>query len=206
MLIPDVFDRFPYARPSKGVLHVGAHTGEELALYHSLGLTDQQILWIDANSDYAAHFGPAQRFLSALVSNVDNQSAEFNITNNGQSSSILPLKEHLVEHPQVYKVEGRTLNTTRLDTLFAQNSIAYDSFDVINLDIQGAELLALHGAPNILQHIKAIYTEVNTKELYAGCALLGELDQFLAQLGFSRTCIEMTPHGWGDALYTRRAT
>lgn len=76
-------------------------------------------------------------------------------------------------------------------------------YDFINLDIQGAELLALKGATSILPFVKAIYTEVNEKELYEGCALIEELDAYLKQNGFTRILTNMTKHGWGDALYIR---
>ena len=51
--------------------------------------------------------------------------------------------------------------------------------------------------------IDYIYAEVNTKELYAGCAQLPELDAWLDARGFKRVEISMTGWGWGDALYVR---
>lgn len=204
MLIPDVFSKFPGSAPTRGICHVGSHTGEERGLYHSLGMLDANILWIDANADYASSFDPAREcFLRALVADSDGEPAVFRITNNGQSSSMLPLKEHLREHPWVHEVEQRAMTTITMDTLFRVNGIPYDKYDVMNLDIQGAELRALRGATKILPHIKAIYTEVNERELYEGCALLPELDGFLAGHGFKKACISMTDHGWGDALYLR---
>ena len=73
----------------------------------------------------------------------------------------------------------------------------------MNLDIQGAELLALKGAGEILKHIDYIYTEVNVNELYEGCALLPELESFLKKRGFKIFAIEMTQHGWGDAFFVK---
>ena len=49
----------------------------------------------------------------------------------------------------------------------------------------------------------AQYLEVNEKELYKGCGLLPEMDVFLETHGFKRVLMEMTCHGWGDALYVR---
>ena len=70
-----------------------------------------------------------------------------------------------------------------------------------NFDIQGAELLALKGATKSIQHVKALYIEVNEKELYKNCALIDEIDAFLATYHFTRVATRMTDHGWGDALY-----
>lgn len=72
-----------------------------------------------------------------------------------------------------------------------------------NLDIQGAELLALKGFGQELEKVEAIYCEVNIKELYENCSQIDELDEFLFAQGLVRVDQEMTRHGWGDALYIR---
>ena len=201
MLIPNVFTDVPAARPTRGVLHIGAHQCEEFPLYLSLGLGFQDIVWIDANADLA----PAgmSTYWVAAVSDTDGQEVTFHITDNGQSSSLLALKDHLYEHPSVHEVAQRTVTTVTLNTLLREKGVPYDRFDVMNLDIQGAELMALRGATELLPYIKAIYTEVNIKELYAGCVLLPELDVFLGVHGFRRVATSMTQHGWGDALYLK---
>jgi FkbM family methyltransferase len=210
MLIPDVFTRFPNAAPRRGVLHVGAHMCEEAELYDSLGMNArdaEKVLWVEANADIAAQAANAGQFpniVCAAVSETDGAETTFFITNNGQSSSLLPLAEHRREHPDVYEVAAKRVRTITLDTLFEKLGIPHDRYDVANLDIQGAELMALRGAEKILANLRAIYTEVNTKELYAGCALLPEMDEFLEARGFVRVALEMTAHGWGDAIFIRK--
>jgi FkbM family methyltransferase len=201
MLIPTIFNDFINCRPKKGVLHIGAHICEEKQLYNENGICDNNILWIEGNSDL---INPEQKnILNAVISDIDDEIVNFIITNNMQSSSILELYKHLEEHPDVIEIERRQLKTITLNTLYENNNIPYDRYDFINLDIQGAELKALKGADKILPHIKAIYTEVSTKELYKNCALLPELDEFLEKNGFKRIIINMTRHYWGDALYIK---
>jgi DNA-directed RNA polymerase len=75
-----------------------------------------------------------------------------------------------------------------------------------NFDIQGAELLALKGAEESIKYAKALYLEVNTEEVYQGCALVGDLDTYLGERGFERVLTKMWDNGscgWGDALYVR---
>ena len=91
--------------------------------------------------------------------------------------------------------------TITIDSFFARNHIDPSLYTFWNFDIQGAELMALKGATNALKHAKALYLEVNVKELYKGGALLAEIDSFLEPLGFMRVLTHMTAHGWGDALY-----
>lgn len=201
MLIPTIFRDFPSSIPNKGILHVGAHTCEEAPLYHSIGMADANILWIEANSDLI----PKQQtnILNAVISNQDDEDVIFIITNNMESSSILELHTHFIEHPHIREIDRRYVKTKTLNTLFLENGIPYDKYDFINLDIQGAELKALQGATKILPHINAIYSEVNEKELYKDCALVHQLDAFLMQYGFQRVATHMTQHGWGDALYIK---
>lgn len=200
MLIPNVFQLIPYCIPEKGILHIGAHKCEELDLYRSIGIKEEDILWIEANPDL---IDVSKNMIQAVISDKDNQEVVFKITNNGESSSILDLKTHLIEHPHIHEVKRMSLKTITLNKLYQERSIPLDRYDFINLDIQGAELMALRGASSILPFVKAIYTEVNEKELYEGCGLIGDLDTYLKDCGFMRVLTSMTTHGWGDALYIR---
>ena len=201
MLIPNVFDDFKICRPDKGILHIGAHKCEEKELYNSNGITDDNILWIEAIQEI---INPNQtNIINAVISDKDNEEIDFIITNNIYSSSILELHKHLEQYPYVVEIQRRRLKTITLNTLYENNNIPYDRYDFMNLDIQGAELKAFIGADKILPHIKAIYTEVSTIELYKNCALLEDLDIFLKNYGFKRIAIQITPNYWGDALYVK---
>ena len=180
-----------------GVLHVGAHDCEELPLYHSWGLTDDRVIWIDANPESKAPYCHA-------ISNQDGERRMFHISNNdGQSSSLLPLGTHQEEHPDVSYVRSIEVETMTLDTFFNTYRLDPKQYNFWNLDIQGAEGLALKGGKRALQHVQWVYLEVNQKELYKGCALLPEIDLFLEAAGFIRVQTLFTSHGWGDALYER---
>ena len=61
--------------------------------------------------------------------------------------------------------------------------------------------MALKGATQSIKYAKAIYLEVNEKELYKNCGLINDIDIFLSKYNFKRVLTEMTKHGWGDALY-----
>jgi hypothetical protein len=61
--------------------------------------------------------------------------------------------------------------------------------------------MALKGATQSIKYAKALYLEVNEKELYQKCGLINEIDDFLSKYNFKRVLTKMTSHGWGDALY-----
>lgn len=52
------------------------------------------------------------------------------------------------------------------------------------MDVQGAELLVLKGAEELLKRTKIIMTEVGLKPYYEGHTLKVEIDSYLAAHGF----------------------
>ena len=189
-----------------GVLHVGAHNCEELREYRSLGLPSSAIVWIEAfphKVDEAVARGVPNVY-QAVITDKHNDIVHMNLANNVESSSVLPFGTHTKRHPTVKFVEQVELRTTTIDQFTIDNKIDISKLNFWCIDIQGAELMALRGAVNALQHVTMLYIEVNVDELYLGCGLLPEVDAYLEKRGLSRVAINMTNRGWGDALYVRR--
>lgn len=183
------------------ILHVGAHLAEEKDDYDREGVKD--VIWVEANPGLIdmLRWLTDQRVYNYAAHEISDLDVELIIA--GQSSSILEFKEHLIEHPHVKPGEKVSVKTIKIDDLLRRENIDATSIDMINLDIQGAELLALKGASELLHHVKWIYTEVNVKELYSGCCMMNEIDDYLTKYSFFRAATQMTPHGWGDALYIK---
>jgi len=162
-------------------------------------------VWVDAMPDKVreAHERGIPNIYAAVITDRDGDEVEFNVANNGQSSSVLELGTHLTEHPHIHYVNKIKTTSETINTFFARNQIDASKLNFWNFDIQGAELLALKGAIDVIQYTDAIYLEVNEKELYVNCGLIGEIDEFLSGYGFTRVLTNMTIHGWGDALYVR---
>ena len=189
----------------KGALHIGAHDCEELGFYRQLGLSPEKVIWIDAlqrKVDEAKAKGIPNVF-QAVVTDKDDDLVTFHITNNVQSSSILEFGTHATHHPGVNFIADIQLKTVTIDTFFLRNGLNLKNCEFWNFDIQGAEMLALKGGKIALEFPKAIYLEVNTEEVYKGCAKMDEIDSFLKTHGFERVLTNITPCGWGDALYVR---
>jgi FkbM family methyltransferase len=198
-----------YGLKLTGVLHIGAHQCEERDWYHEEGVTDANIIWLEGNEalvDRQRAKDPAVQIFEALVSNKDGEPINFIVTNNGQSSSILELGTHKQHYPDVVETQRIASKTITVDTfLMAHRELKHivPKLNFLNIDIQGAELKALQGMTSLLPQFQALYLEVNTAEVYEGCALLPELDAFLASHHFRRVEIAMTGESWGDAMYLR---
>ncbi len=209
MLI-DFRNLFPkYNIKPKGVLHVGANVGEEASIYDELGI--KGALFIEANPEIFVklesnllHFYNKGRDYTAdcyCVSDIEGEDIMFHVSNNGsQSSSILELGTHLTAHPEVHYVRDIKMISTRLDTHIPADL----GYDFLNIDLQGAELKALKGMGELLHQFKWAYLEVNKEELYKGCALVGEIDEYMLTFGFKRVETKWCGNtGWGDALYIK---
>jgi len=204
--IDDVYKALLYNNIDiKGVFHVGAHDCEELLFYNSFGVKNEDIVWIDAVESKvtdATNRGIVNVY-NALITDKDDEDIYFNISNNIQSSSILEFGTHSQEHPWVVYTDKVLKKSITVDTFFEKNDLDASEYNFWNFDIQGAELIALKGATKSLQYAKALYLEVNEKELYKNCALIDEIDEFLSKHNFQRVLTKFTQHGWGDALYLK---
>jgi FkbM family methyltransferase len=191
-----------------GVLHIGAHTGQEADLYASLGASP--VVWVEANPAVLprlkARVEPrGQIVLEALLAEEAGHEVDFYVTNNELSSSMLTLGTHAEEHPDVVVTQHLRLTTDTLDALFARHGLAGAGLNVLVLDVQGAELKVLGGATTTLAGFDAVCLEINEQSLYEGCALLPEVESFFAEHGLQRAVVAIGAHGYGDGLFVRPA-
>ena len=193
----------------KGVIHIGAHEGSEVAEYLNMGFNN--ILLIEANpkliSNLQLNFKDYD-FINIAHAAITNFNGVVNlkITSFDQSSSILSLAKHKEIYPSIEQIDEISVPARTLDHLLFELGIDPSKYNFLSLDIQGAELLALMGSVSCLRHIDAVQTEISLIELYSNCALLPEIDEFMNSQGFGRSEI-ITPHhpSWGDAFYIRRS-
>lgn len=191
-----------------GVIHIGAHYGQEYPDYINNGLTN--IIWIEPLSANYKKLLESWDFpddgsvkcLNLAIGNFTGEVEMFVETANwGMSSSILEPGSHLEAYPQITFDNKETVRIDKLDNVEFDRSL----YNVLNVDVQGYELEVFKGATETLKHIDVIFTEVNTGEVYKGCGKLGELDLCLSEAGFDRIHVHIYDNlFYGDAVYLRR--
>jgi FkbM family methyltransferase len=187
----------------KGVIHVGMHKAEEYPIYKASGVED--ILFVEANRELAHGWDNQDDrciVVHAAVSDKEEE-VEFHITNNGESSSILELGDHAKIYPHIVNIETVKMTTITLDNILYRVCGGFSPYNIMNLDIQGAELKAMKGF-SFWESIDAIFTEINYREMYIGCASEVDITSFLDEKGFDKIEEVDTGAGWGDALYIKR--
>ena len=191
-----------------GIVHLGANTGQERDLYRDC--CGCEVLWFEAIPSVFEQLRlnllpyHNQVAIKGCLSDTDGEKVIFNISNNeSQSSSILELGIHETIHPEVHYIDHQIMTTTRFDTLLALLERDTRHINFANLDLQGAELKAMKGMGKFLNQIDYIITEVNAKETYMGCALVGEIDEFLTDFKRVETG-DYVGGCWSDALYINK--
>lgn len=196
-----------YSLKITGVIHIGAHFGEEVHEYHKHGIKD--IILIEpcapAFKKLQNKFGSHHhiRLINAACAAVDGTAQMYTETvNNGQSNSLLLPMRHLQHYPDIQFNGTEQVRVHRLD--FIMLAISGGTYNMINMDVQGAEASVVIGAKETLSHIDYIYTEVNedNANLYKNATSVSLLDELLKD--FQRVETIWTEQGWGDALYIRK--
>jgi FkbM family methyltransferase len=190
-----------------GVLHIGAHYGQEYEEYLKLGVKNM------------IFFEPIKDNYEKLVEHIPSEVLSYNLALGneigprkmfvekikGQSCSILEPGTHLELHPHIKFTDQEIVSMVKLDVLNFNRKL----YNMINIDVQGYELEVFKGSITTLPFIDIIYTEVNFEEVYKGCCLIEELDEFLKPFGFIRVLTKdstasRTHNTWGDALYLKK--
>lgn len=187
----------------KGVIHIGAHFGEENTVYDQLGIQNR-IFFEPIKSNFIQLSNRLINTNYILVNKAlgnENKQVEMHIesVNQGQSCSILKPELHLLQYPHI------KFNDIEIVDMIKLNDFHYnmENYNFINIDVQGYEIQVFKGATNILKYIEYIMTEVNRAEVYQNCVKVEELDSFLQDYGFKRVETLWAGGSWGDAFYTK---
>jgi len=202
-----VYLKKKYNMNISGVIHIGAHYGEEIDFYILNGITDI-MLFEPLVENYKVFYNKCE-YLNSNFYDVDIKS--YNIAlgssqgrgkmyvseNEGLSSSLLKPKVHITHHPSVHFKETKEVKIDILDN--------YDCkpYNYLCIDVQGYELEVFKGATKSLEYMNYIFCEVNCDELYEKNAYVEEIDDFLLRYNMKRVETNWMGGLWGDALYIK---
>jgi FkbM family methyltransferase len=104
-----------------------------------------------------------------------------------------------------YVQDEITTNCHRLDSVMEKYNIP--RVDIIWMDLQGAELLALKGLGKHLANLKYMHTEVSYQEMYTGQVMYKELNDFILSNGFEiLNNLNPSRNVWQeDVIYKKKA-
>lgn len=198
-----------------GIIHVGAHYGEEFSEY-----LNNHVQVIHAFEPLSSNLKILKKIAKKIKTKVKiypfalgnvkkNKKKIFLSSNNElQSSSFLKPKLHLIQHPDISFEKKEIVKINKLDNLNIRDS------NYMSIDVQGFELEVLKGSKKTLNIIDYIYCEVNTDETYSNNPLMKDIDKYLKKYNFKRVETFFPTYkkyffsfkkyySWGDALYIK---
>lgn len=187
----------------KGLIHVGAHYGQEYEIYQKLGIAN--LIFFEPLSEnfkiLKTHIGENATLVQKALGNENKQVKMYTESfNNGMSSSILKPQKHLEQYPQIVFDQEEIVEMVRLDDFLSEKA----NYNFLIIDVQGYELEVLKGSQETLTNISGVLTEVNRDELYENCVRVEQLDDFLNLYDFDRVETNWEGGTWGDAFYLKK--
>lgn len=170
----------------KGVIHIGAHIGQEAEEYGSLN-----VLWIEPIPSVFQILCqniqdfPSQKALNHLISDVDGEEYSFYVSSQSARSSFLKFTSHHFNDPNFSHTETLKMQSIRMDTLIQRYKINLQEFDTLVTDCQGADYFILKSFGEYISHFSFIKSEVMTSSIYEGLREEREVNQYLESKNFT---------------------
>ena len=191
----------------KGVVHIGAHFGQEHDFYEELGASN--VLYFECHPQtyeklvVAVGDKPNTVCVNKALGDESGVSKTMycETVNTGMSNSLLKPNVHEQVYPGIKFEDTVEVEQITLDDYGKEHGLS--EYNFMNIDVQGYEMHVFKGAIETLKNIKWIVTEINFAEMYSGCAKYQEVDAFLKENGFKMETGIDTRCGWGDAFYVR---
>ena len=199
------FDRLIklYKMNITGIIHIGAHFGEEYKIYLKHDSIKEMYFFEPDPDSFKVLCSKIKSDSKARAYNIALGSKQchmdfYKSSNQGESSSLLEPLVHLRQYPQIRFRKSEKIAVDKLDN-FELPKVC----NLINIDVQGFEMEVFKGATKTLNQIEYIIAEVNRDEIYKNCCMVLDLDAFLKTYSFRR--VETTWDGgtWGDAFYIK---
>lgn len=202
------------AAPPNAVIHVGAHEGQEVAAYLAAGA--RSVVLVEPNPEHVATLrerfaGTPEVRIAGCAAGAEPGTATLRLhtsrSGDTQSASLLELAE-LGEVGTVHTQGAVEVAVRTLDEIAGG-----EPCDLLVVDVQGAELLALRGATELLTRVTAVVCEIELRPLYAGAPAEAAIVELLGAAGLERADTlhyELTTAAgerrlaWCDALFVRR--
>lgn len=198
-----------YGVHPRGVIHVGAHYGDEYAAYLEAGI--KHIVFVEpcraAFDELKCRFQyqPNVKLFNLALGDEKQTGAKMYTSkqNKGQSNSLLKPAKHLQIHPEIIFDGREEVDVELMDDLEIQPDMASFRYNLLVMDCQGYEGRVLRGARFTIPNIDYVYTEINKDFVYENNTHIDELDELLNDFKRVETG-RWVGDAWTDAFYIRR--
>ena len=184
-----------------GVIHIGAHFGEEHNTYKSLGINE------------IIYFEPVKKTFDVLCERVkDAKTYNFALGNENK------MIEMHIEEADAYGCSSILQPSSNYNSVkFSPNELVemrrlddfnFKGYNFLNIDVQGYEYEVLKGSLETLKDVDYIICEINRetpyKKLdYIGAVTIENIIELLTPYGFVLVEQDWAGISWGDGLFVK---
>ena len=210
------------------IVDIGANPLDGVTPYHKLlseGAAD--VIGFEPNPVALAKLnelkGPTETYLPYAIG--DGKRHTLNFCQASGMTSLLTPNRQVLELLHGFPEWGTVIGTEEVDTKRLDDVAETDGIDMVKIDIQGGELMALSNAKKRLKTTLVIQTEVEFLPMYEGQPLFSDVDIFLRKQGFmlhrfyptvsrvvrplvvdNNIYAELSQLTWADAIFIRDIT
>lgn len=184
----DIRELIPQPLPTFKLVDVGAmHLGADKDVYSPLlKVFPTRLIGFEPVEaecrKLQALYGGERTFLPHVIG--DGSEREFRTCNEPMTSSLYEPNEPLLDLFQNLGNLTRVVSREKVATKRLDDIEAVRDTDYLKLDVQGAELDVIRGAPETLKDVIVVQTEVEFVPMYRDQPLFAEVDQGLRAAGF----------------------
>lgn len=214
--------------PPQTIVNVGARDIDGAPAYAPLlSRSDARIVGFeparDALEKLLASKRPKDIYLPYAIG--DGERRPLHVCHAPGMTSLLTPNQEVLQLFHGFPSWGRVVATEWVDTVRLDDIPETEGVTLLQMDIQGAELMALRHAENRLREALVLHIEVEFAPLYENQPLFSDVEMFLRERGFvfhrfaalaSRVIAPLTMNGdifaglsqavWGDAVFVRDFT
>jgi FkbM family methyltransferase len=163
------------------IYDIGAYRGGWTRLAADV-FPDAQFVLFEANRDHAGELAASRRrHVIAALGETDGGTRAFHVPRAGDVTGASLYVENTAHYGQT-NLQVREVEAARLDTVVARETLPAP--DLIKIDVQGAELEVLAGAPETLRAAAALIVEVSFVDYNKGGPLAAQVIAAVDRLGF----------------------
>jgi FkbM family methyltransferase len=185
-----------------GIIHIGAHHGEEHQAYKQL------------NVNNVVYFEPVKKTFDILKNKITNATL-YNMALGNDNKNI----EMFVEDADTYgcssilqpssNYNGVAFSNKEIVEMRTLDSFNFKGFNFLNIDVQGYEMEVLKGAEQTLNSVDYIMCEINRhtpmKQLdYIGAQPVELVSSYLEKYGFKLVEENWAGISWGDGFFIKK--
>jgi|WetSurMetagenome_2_1015567.scaffolds.fasta_scaffold18763_5 FkbM family methyltransferase len=201
-----------YGIKPQGVVHAGAYDCAEAEHYAAMGF--ENVLFFEPNTD--VHERASENLRAAFrkhaktrfvlsgkaLADYDGMGILHQVSHD-QANSLFPMAAVCrALYPDFKEAGEKMVPCAQFDNLAVDTRL----YNVLVMDIQGAELRALIGAENFVRRqVEVLQLEINVAEMYEGCGVERQILPLLDEWGFQmvKRQFDYSP-AWGEAWFVKR--